>query len=65
MSVKRALDLSLITVLLRVFTENNCYENDKKEFKNMSLDVTNLLSNDKKRAVGAYASIFKKSNLFY
>jgi len=37
----------------------------KKEFKNMSFDVTNLLSNDKKRAVGADVSIFKKSNLFY
>ena len=37
----------------------------KKEFKNMSFDVTNLLSNEKKRAAGVDASIFKKSNLFY
>ena len=30
MSVKRALILSLITVLSRVFKENNYYKNDKK-----------------------------------
>jgi len=48
MSEKRGLVLSLIAVLLRVFKENNCYENDKKGFKNMSFDVTNLLSSDKK-----------------